>query len=56
MSQPLPPAESNQPLQPYPLGENARAYRWAFTAWLVLFLLVICAGLLNYLGTYLKTR
>lgn len=50
---PLPPAE---PLQPYPGGEDAPSYRWAFTVWIVLFLGVLCAGLLNYLGHYLQQR
>lgn len=38
----------------YPGGENAPGYRLAFQAWMVLFLLTICFGLLNYLGSYLK--
>lgn len=43
-------------LDPYPGGANSPAYRWAFAAWVVLFLGVICIGLLNYLGIYAKAR
>ena len=39
------------PRQEFPLGEDARPYRWAFAAWLILFLGLICLGFLNYLGT-----
>lgn len=39
----------------YPGGCHCSAYKLAFNAWMVLFLGVICAGLLNYLGTYAKT-
>ncbi len=39
----------------YPGGETAPGYRLAFQAWMVLFLLVICVGLLNFLGSvYLR--
>jgi hypothetical protein len=51
--QPTPPSE---PVHSYPGGENAPAYRWAFTAWLVLFLGVLCLGLLNYLGIFAKSK
>jgi hypothetical protein len=34
----------------YPGGENDPSYRWAFTLWLILFLGVVCLGLLNFLG------
>ena len=44
----VPPASS-------PTPESAWAYRLAFNIWLVLFLLVICVGLLNYLGTFAKS-
>ena len=30
------------------------AYRIAFHAWTALFLIVVCVGLLNYLGTFAK--
>jgi hypothetical protein len=33
-----------------------QAYRWAFSAFAILFLLTIIAGLVNYLGTWLKYR
>lgn len=36
-------------------GDQRAEYRWAFNIWVVLFLGVICAGLLNYLGLYAKT-
>lgn len=45
-----------EPVQSYPGGENAPAYRAAFTLWVVLFLGVICLGLLNYLGLFVKYR
>lgn len=38
-----------QPEQ-YPGGEDAPAYRLAFQAWAVIFLLVICTSLLHYIG------
>ena len=38
----------------YPGGAGRGAYRLAFDMWAVLFLAVLCAGLLNYLGTYAK--
>lgn len=34
--------------------ESAWKYRLAFNLWLVLFLLVICVGLANYLGTFFR--
>lgn len=40
----------------YPGGESAPPYRWAFAAWLVLFLGLLCLVLLNYLGTRLHMR
>jgi hypothetical protein len=39
----------------YPGGCQCSAYKLAFNVWVVLFLGVVCAGLLNYLGTYAKT-
>ena len=48
--QPTPP----EPVHAYPLGEDAPAYRWAFVVWIVMFLGVLCLGLLNYLGIYAK--
>lgn len=44
------------PVHEYPGGADAPAYKWAFTAWTVLFLGVICLGLLNYLGLFAKSR
>ncbi|MCZ2342900.1 MAG: hypothetical protein LC104_14090 [Bacteroidales bacterium] len=38
----------------YPGGCRCFAYKFAFNVWAILFLGVICAGLLNYLGTYAK--
>jgi hypothetical protein len=38
----------------YPGGENTPGYRLAFQAWMLLALLTICIGLLNFLGSYLK--
>ena len=45
---------SAEPVHTYPGGQDAPAYRWVFTAWVVLFLGVLCMGLLNYLGIYAK--
>jgi hypothetical protein len=39
--------------EPLPDDQTA-AYRLAFNIWGVLFLSVICAGFLNYLGIYAK--
>jgi hypothetical protein len=55
MSAPQPPTPP-EPVHQFPGGEDAPGYRWAFTTWLVLFLGVICLGLLNYLGVYVKSR
>ena len=55
MTTPQPPTPP-EPAPRFPGGEDAPGYRWAFTAWLVLFLGVICLGLLNYLGLFLKAR
>lgn len=35
----------------YPGGENARGYVIAFQVWMVLFLVLICFGLLNYIAS-----
>ena len=40
----------------YPGGEDMPAYRWAFNAFAVLFLLLVCIGLASYLGSYLSQR
>ena len=55
MSPPQPPPPSD-PVHEYPIGETAPAYRWAFTVWLMLFLGVLCLGLLNYLGVFAKSK
>lgn len=39
--------------QPFPGGIDHPGYRFAFRAWMVFFLLLVCVGLLNYLGTKL---
>lgn len=52
MSQPTIDTDPDDPL--YPGGCKCAAYKWAFNIWVVLFLGVICAGLLNYLGIYAK--
>ena len=38
----------------YPGGANAPAYRFAFRAWIVIFLIVICTSLLHFLGTWFQ--
>jgi hypothetical protein len=43
-----------QPGHPYPGGADAPAYKYAFQAWMIVFLLTICVGLLVFLGGYLK--
>jgi hypothetical protein len=55
------PANSPEPVQTdlppgpvYPGGENAPGYRLAFQAWMILFLLTLCVGLLNFLGAKFK--
>jgi hypothetical protein len=40
--------------QPYPGGVDHPGYRLAFRAWMIFFLLLICVGLLNYLGIFFK--
>jgi len=51
---PAPAEPDDGPLVPG--GESSPAYRWAFNAFAVLFLLLVCVGLLNYLGWYLNAR
>ncbi len=36
----------------YPGGTKSPAYRIAFQAWIVIFLLVICTSLMRYLGMW----
>jgi hypothetical protein len=35
----------------YPGGENAKSYVFAFQVWMVLFLIVLCFGLLNFIAS-----
>jgi hypothetical protein len=49
MTEPTPPQE-------FPGGTEARPYRWAFQAWLILFLGLVCLGFINYLGTMFHNR
>jgi hypothetical protein len=51
---PEPPILDDGPV--YPGGITHPAYRWAFTAYAVLFLLLVCLGLANYLVWYLRAR
>jgi hypothetical protein len=51
----LPATSDGSRIDQYPGGEDMEAYRWAFNLWVVLFLSVICAGLINYFGIYAKT-
>ena len=50
-----PDAHPSPETDPYPGGCQCLAYKWAFNVWLLLFLGVICAGLLNYLGIFAKS-
>jgi len=52
---PIPDATVEPDAHIYPGGEGAPAYRWLFNLWIVLFLGVICLGLLNYLGIFYKS-
>jgi len=49
-----PPTEPSEPTHRYPGDEKSPSYRWAFSAWIILFLTVICLGLINYLATVFK--
>ena len=46
--------EPTKEFEAFPGGESAPGYRYAFTVWSVLFLLVICLGFLNFIGIMLK--
>jgi hypothetical protein len=35
----------------YPGGENAKSYAFVFQVWMVLFLIVVCFGLLNFIAS-----
>lgn len=52
------PAEAIDPCENamFPGGAHCWAYRFAFNLWIVIFLTVICVGLLNYLGVFLKGK
>lgn len=56
------PSPAPAPLSPLdqgqlsPGGDDLPAYRWAFNAFVLLFLLLVCFGLANYLLWYLKSR
>ena len=39
----------------YPGGDEAVGYRRVFDLWVLMFLGVICLGLVNYLGVYAKS-
>ena len=47
--------ETPQPMT-YPGGEAVPAYRWAFNTFVIMFLITLCIGLLNFLGSYFKNR
>ncbi|MGL6075411.1 MAG: hypothetical protein ACRC8S_14745 [Fimbriiglobus sp.] len=36
--------------QEFPGGIEARPYRWAFAVWVVMFLMLLCFGFLNFIG------
>ena len=42
------------PAPEFPGGTTNPAYSLAVTLWLILFLGVLCLGMLNFLGIYLK--
>jgi hypothetical protein len=39
---------TDEPGPAYPGGANAKAYAFVFQVWVVLFLVIICFGLLNF--------
>lgn len=39
-----------------PSERQLLGYRWAFNAFAILFLLTVIAGLVNYLGSWIKYR
>jgi hypothetical protein len=41
-------------MDPFPRGEHDPAYRWAFVAWMVLFLTVVSLGLVNFLAGFVR--
>jgi hypothetical protein len=43
------------PGQIFPGGENTAGYRLAFNAWMLLMLLTVCVGLVNFLASYFKS-
>lgn len=45
---------SEEEYDPFPGGTTSWGYRFAFQAWMALFLLTICAGLVNFLLTWLN--
>jgi hypothetical protein len=48
------PAPSTPAYDPYPGGAGSPGYRLAFQAWIALFLLTICAGLVHFLLTWVS--
>jgi hypothetical protein len=56
MNQPISASQGvERPEAKYPGGENAPGYKLALQVWMALFMLTICVGLLNFLGSYLKS-
>jgi hypothetical protein len=42
--------------QPYPGGDDHPAYTFAFQVWVVLFLGIICVGLLNFIALWWRNK
>ena len=38
----------------FPGGEHHRGYAFAFQVWMILFLIIICFGLLNFIATWFR--
>jgi hypothetical protein len=49
-------ASKTTPYDPYPRGEADPAHRYAFQAWVVMFLLILCYSLAHYLAMWAKSR
>jgi hypothetical protein len=46
---------TQEDMQVYPGGETHPGYKLAIKVWIVLFLVCLCFGLLNYIGGSLKS-
>lgn len=55
MAEPAKPQQAQDILPPDPYPEYRPVYTWVFQSWLIMFMGVVCIGLLFYLLPYIKS-